>query len=379
MSPRERILKILSGQQPDQVPWFGDLDYWAAGRIGRGEAPVDFVRSDAYLDWHRALGVGFYLQGYFPFTTHVENVKQIEWREGDRRYLEYATPKGVLRSCWQWLPQSFTEAPIEHLVKDERDLPAVRYLYENMHFEPDYDFARQRAQQVKEMGIVLCYAPKTPFMQLVALDAGIENVTYMAHAAPDEFSATLHTMETTLEKAVSIAIDSPAEALMIPENLSSEVVGQNFFEKYMRQVQEKWITKINKAGKFSFIHMDGTLYGLLRQECRTGVTVLEALTPAPVGDLKIEEWENFAGDSKTIFWGGIPGSYFTPLVKDEEFERHVIEVLAVMRKKPRYVLGVADQVPPDALEYRVRRVRELVAEFGNYATSPLSPASQNHP
>ncbi|MCU0645642.1 MAG: hypothetical protein MUC94_15470, partial [bacterium] len=180
MSPRERILNILSGQQPDQVPWFGDLDYWAAGRIGKGEAPKDFVRSDAYLDWHRALGVGFYLQGYFPFTTHIEHVKQKEWRQGNRRYLEYKTPKGVLLSCWQWLPQSFTEAPIEHLVKDERDLPAFRYLYENMHFEPDYDFARQRAQQVKEIGIVLCYAPKTPFMQLVALDAGIENVTYMA-------------------------------------------------------------------------------------------------------------------------------------------------------------------------------------------------------
>ncbi|MCI0495518.1 hypothetical protein L0Z72_10980 [candidate division KSB1 bacterium] len=370
MSPRERILKILRGQQPDQVPWFGDLDYWAAGRIGRGETPPDFVRSDAYLDWHRELGVGFYLQGYFPFTTHVENVKQKEWREGNSRYLEYTTPQGALRSCWQWLPQSFTEAPIEHLVKDERDLPAYRFLYENMHFTLDYDFARQRIQQVKEMGIVLCYAPKTPFMQLVALDAGIENVTYISQAAPDEFSATLHIMETTLDKAVSIAINSPAEALMIPENLSSEVVGQNFFEKYMRQVQEKWITKINKAGKFSFIHMDGTLEGLLRQECRTGVTVLEALTPAPVGDLKIEEWENFAGDSKTIFWGGIPGSYFTPLVKDEEFDRHIINVLAVMRKKPRYVLGVADQVPPDALEYRVRRVRELVAEFGNYATSP---------
>lgn len=378
MSSRERILAILRGQQPDQVPWFGDLDYWAAGRIGRGEAPKDFVRSDAYLDWHRELGVGFYLQGYFPFTTHIEHVKQKEWRKGDRRYLEYATPKGMLRCCWQWLPQSFTEAPIEHLVKDKRDLPAFRYLYENIHFEPDYDFARQRAQQIGAMGIVLCYAPKTPFMQLVALDAGIENVTYMAHAIPDEFAETLHLMEATLDQAISIAIESPAEALMIPENLSSEVVGQNFFEKYMRQVQERWIKQINESGKFSFIHMDGTLQGLLRQECKVGVTVLEALTPAPVGDLTIEEWANFADGSKTIFWGGIPGSYFTPLVSDAEFERHVKNVLSVMRAKPRYVLGVADQVPPDALEYRVRRVRELVAEFGNYATSPLSPTSRNH-
>jgi hypothetical protein len=31
------------------------------------------------------------------------------------------------------------------------------------------------------------------------------------------------------------------------------------------------------------------------------------------------------------------------------------------------VLGVADQVPPDALEERVRRVGELVGKYGMYA------------
>lgn len=37
-----------------------------------------------------------------------------------------------------------------------------------------------------------------------------------------------------------------------------------------------------------------------------------------------------------------------------------------MVKEPRFVLGVADQVPPDGLERRVKRVLELVNEFGKY-------------
>ena len=97
-----------------------------------------------------------------------------------------------------------------------------------------------------------------------------------------------------------------------------------------------------------------------------GFTVLEALTPYPVGDLKWEELESFAGDSKSILWGGIPGSYFTGCVDDEEFDRHVKYLLEIMRKKPRFVLGVADQVPPDGLERRVKRVSELVSKFGKY-------------
>jgi len=144
------------------------------------------------------------------------------------------------------------------------------------------------------------------------------------------------------------------------------MVGRYKFEKYIRQTQEEWIEKIHDAGKYSFLHMDGTLKGLLAQEASIGFSVIEAMTPFPVGDLAIEEWEKVANNSNTIFWGGIPGSYFTANVTDNEFDRHVKEVLSIMRKKPRYVLGVADQVPPDGLEYRVRRVRELVNKYGIY-------------
>jgi hypothetical protein len=85
-----------------------------------------------------------------------------------------------------------------------------------------------------------------------------------------------------------------------------------------------------------------------------------------VGDLAISDWASYAQDSPAICWGGIPGSYFTAQVSDEEFDRHVIEVIQVMIQQPRYVLGVADQVPPDGLESRVKRVAQLVEKYGRY-------------
>jgi len=88
------------------------------------------------------------------------------------------------------------------------------------------------------------------------------------------------------------------------------------------------------------------------------------MTPAPVGDLAVDDWAGFCGNPDTVLWGGIPGGYFTALVDVAEFERHIRQVLSVMRQSPRYVLGVADQVPPGALESRVRRVCELVEEYG---------------
>ncbi len=380
-TPRSRILRLLGGGQPDRVPWFGDLDYWAGALIGRGERPEGFKESAAYIDWHRSLGVGFYLQGYFPFRPLYDFEEKL-WRDGHRRYRELVTPLGNLRECWEYLPESFAEAPIEHLVKSEEDLPALRWAYAHTHWEADYAFGRRRLNDIGDQGILLCYLPKSPFMHLVALEAGIAAVTYAEAADPEGFAETLAVMKESFAAAAQLAIDSPAEVLMIPENLSAEMIGPRFFEKYMRSYQEEWTAKIAAAGKHSFIHMDGTLKGLLREEASVGFTVIEAMTPAPVGDLAIEHWARQAGESHTVLWGGIPGVYFTAKVSDEEFDRHVVEVLAVMRTTPRYVLGVADQVPPDALESRVRRVEELVDRFGKYETTPpvsTSSLAQSHP
>jgi len=152
---------------------------------------------------------------------------------------------------------------------------------------------------------------------------------------------------------------------MIPENLSSEVVGKDYYLKYLRNYESKWIKSIRQAGKYSFIHMDGTLKGLLKLVAETGFDVIEAVTPAPSGDMTMEEAAaEITGD--TILWGGLPGIVFTPNVEEEAFVAHVKYVLSIMREKPGYVLGVADQVPPDGLIGRVGRVASLCEEYGRY-------------
>jgi hypothetical protein len=368
MTDRERIITLLGGGTPDRIPWFGDLDYWATSLVGTGLKPQGFQRSPDYINWHLGLGVGFYLQGYFPFKAIIENCDVREWHEENNRYREIRTPAGTLRECWTWMPHDFTEAPTEHLLKSAADLPAYRFLHENTRYEPDYCFAEERLAQLRQTGagVMLAYLPKSPLMQMVALDAGIMAIVEMVNDDVDQFEATIATVRASHDRAARLAVDSPAEVLMIPENLSSEVVGPMLFDAYMRDYQSDWAAAIKVAGKYSCIHLDGTLKGLLREECAVGLSFIEAMTPAPVGDLAVEDWAPFCGDTSTLFWGGIPGVYFTGHVKDAEFERHVRHILSIMRQTPRYVLGVADQVPPNGLEYRVRRVRELVEELGYY-------------
>ncbi len=279
------MLTLLAGGTPDRVPWFGDLDYWATSLIGRGLKPRDFKPSDAYIEWHRDLGVGFYLQGYFPFKTVIENCRVSEWQEGPARRRKIETPRGVLTETWTWLADSFSEAPTERLVKSPADLNAYRYLFENTRYETDYAFAELRRRQVGGTGVVLCYLPKSPFMQMVALDAGIMVVTELFADAPGQLVDALAAVRQAHDRAAGLALESPAEVLMIPENLSSEVVGRRFYELFVRNYHDTWTGRIGAADKFSCVHLDGTLKGLLRQVCGAGFTFIEAMTYRLVGHM----------------------------------------------------------------------------------------------
>ena len=134
----------------------------------------------------------------------------------------------------------------------------------------------------------------------------------------------------------------------------------------MRPWESQWLARIRHAGVVSYIHMDGTLRGLIGDVAETGSTSSRRPRPCPVGDVAMCDLRALAGP-RPILWGGLPGTYFTPLVSDREFERHVRETLEVMVADRRMVLGVADQVPPDGLRSRVARVVELVERYGRYS------------
>ena len=364
---RERALSVLNHRTPDVVPWLGDLAYWVTW-LNRADLMPDKYKGDGLYRLHRDLGVGFYLQGYFPFKEIHDGVEISDEETNGRRVTRVRTPYGDIQETHVYLPESYTSARTEHFVKSWRDFAPLRYLYEHTFYEPNYELAARRYDLVGDHGLVLCYLPKSPFMELVALKAGIEAVTYALTDAPEEFAETLAVMTRKHSEAAQIAVDSPAECLMIPENLSSESVGKRMYHKYVRSYEAHWIERIRLAGKYSYIHIDGTLRGLMREVSQAGFAVLEAVTPEPSGDIPVEELWKWA-DPGTIIWGGLPGVMFSDLVSDAEFDAFVIRVLGVFKTTPRYVLGVADQVPPYARWERIARVRELVEQHGHYAAN----------
>ena len=132
------------------------------------------------------------------------------------------TPYGDIQETHEYLPDSYTSARTEHFIKSWRDLAPLRYLYEHTFYEPNYDLAARRYDLVGDNGLVLCYLPKSPFMELVALKAGIEAVTYALTDAPEEFEETLAVMTRKHDEA---AADQPRLARRMPDDPGESLVG----------------------------------------------------------------------------------------------------------------------------------------------------------
>jgi uroporphyrinogen-III decarboxylase len=156
---------------------------------------------------------------------------------------------------------------------------------------------------------------------------------------------------------VEVLAASPAQVVILPENLASEVTGERFFRRYNMPYYRRLTSRLHEAGKTVALHIDGGLIPCLGLLSACGIDIAEAVTPAPFGNVEVERLRETAGP-EIIIWGGLPGGIFSSNYSDKFFEDYVTRVLR--NADDRFVLGVADQVPPDAVPRRISRVRELV-------------------
>lgn len=368
MTERQRILSILRREQPDQLPWCADLAYWIEGLRIDGRYPPQYENTECdngLQKLHRDLGAGFYLQGYEPFTAQPQGYEEIVERNGRTQIRRLRSSTRELTEISEFSRISYSWGITKHLVENADDLKVYCDMLEQTRFATDYVLADQRYRTVKDNGVVLCYTPKSPLMRLIALESGVENFTYMLLDEESTILDCLQRMEKKFDEAAALAVASPAECIMIPENITSECVKP--FYPLMEGYHRKWTAKIRNAGKYSFVHQDGTVRGLIGElSKRSGFDVIEAVTPKPVGDVDLEEARELVNPD-TIIWGGIPGGFFREdSVSDTEFEDHVRRCIQIMTQSPRYVLGVADQVVPGSSQRRIQKVRELVDHWGKY-------------
>lgn len=359
-SPREALLQTFASGHGGRPAWFADLSYWhqAHGRLGDLDPRW---AGDGLAELHRELGCGFYLSPVEPFRVSFDCDTTVE-QTPRGTVVTHHTPHGPLREVITELTEALTWDHTEYLLKGPADLPALQWLVEHLVWEPNLAAVEHRAAITGDLGVPVVCAPRSPLARLFVQWAGVEAASLALCQAPEAMAHLLQTMDARDDAAYDLCAAAPSPLVMIPDNLSADVWGPPLFRTWAGGLYARRVRQLRAAGKIVITHLDGRMRGLIAAVAETGIDGIEGLTPRPLGDLDIEAVRAAAGREDTVLWGGIPGLMFTPHWGEADFERAVRRAVEVCAADPRTVLGVGDQVPPDGLLARVRRVGEIVDE-----------------
>jgi hypothetical protein len=303
----------------------------------------------------------YYYEKFWAAEVVFDSTVRISSRTDDcRRIRILECPVGTLREEAVFLPESCCDGVVKHMVETEADLDVMLYALEHRHLEPSNldDYAQRRETWARYDGLPCLGLPRSPLPALTYEWAGLSNMVMLMLDCEDKVRQALELMEQQ-EAAILEAVCALAPPLVhFADNLSSDNL-TSYYDEHMRGRHRTRLQELRAVGTKAAVHLDGTVRGLLPKLADVGFDSVEALTPMPVGDLGAEEMATIAGRADLILWGGVPGAMFAPPYEWDDMRKHVASVLVAWSDQP-FVLGVADQVPPDGDIEFCRQIRELV-------------------
>jgi hypothetical protein len=290
------------------------------------------------------------------------NVKETHTTDGDTEVVAYETPRGVLYERYKVAPD-MTRARflVEHMVKTLDDLPAYKAYVEDAVVTPDYSMCYRMMEEVGDDGIVLVPGPDTPYQAFMITAAGWVNGIYMLMDYPSEVEEVLELMARKAFEVYEVIARGPVWVCHEGDNMDV-MTSPDHYRKNVIPFCRRAAEIHHKCGKLYESHYDGSIGNHLPLIPETGLDSIEAFTPAPMGDCTIHDVSRHLR-GKVVVQGGVPSvslCHGFPLDQLEKIVRDALEY----GKGGGFILGMGDNVPPDADFSRIDFITELVHKYG---------------
>ncbi len=352
MTMRERLLAPFRGVRPDRPAWVADLSYWYEAAEHAGTLPPEYKGRDGCKRMHADLGVAYYYDYQSRlFDQGFDGVELVERQTATERSRQWRTSAGSLSEHWCFLESASCWARDTYAVTSERDLPILRDICGRMRFTPAIAAFQAMDKWIGESGVPLAPAPRSPLPALLTDWCGVERTIYFMADMPEVMRDIMECIDRANDAAFEITAAAPCDLVHFCDNLDSSA-STPFFDGFMREYYGRRLRQLHAAGKHAVVHLDGRVRGLLPLLAACGFDGVEAVTPAPVGDVAIEDLREAAANPRTILWGGIPGAMFCAPWTRAQVCDHAKRLLDCCAGDGRLIVGSADQVPPNGtLEY----------------------------
>ncbi|MDD2710634.1 MAG: uroporphyrinogen decarboxylase family protein [Verrucomicrobiae bacterium] len=361
MNKRERYLKALRNQAVDEWVWAPNFDYWLAVNSAEKTLPEkyagmsrnDIVRAVGGSIWNRAIGCRGVLDA---------SVKDV-WREkGGDQIHELTTPVGTIQEVYRETEKKTRSRFLaEHFVKNVEDLRVMQYVVEATRYEADYGPTQKALQETGDDGVVLNSYFCVPFLQVAKTDVGYINAFYMWTDHRKEVDSLVAAYHRSFLQGYEVLANGPADVIATGDNMDGTMISPAIFKEYAVPFYQEARRIISARGKIFEGHWCGQTQTLLPLVPECGLDVVEAIVTKPMADVTLERALELL-DGKVVLQGGLP----SVLVCKEggtrdDFERYLEETILPLRGRRGFILGMSDNVPPNADFWRVERVAKALA------------------
>lgn len=394
MSHKERMLHTMKGSPPEKVVFAPRMDLWYIANRTRGTLPESFahknmaevadelgtachaVRADFTIerppDSLLLRGLGLDNHPDYPFRVEPGNLEYRFENTGDTTRTEAVTSHGGIR--WEMhTTQDMSAAGISlpfidsYPVESVKDLDAVAEIFNDIRIVPTPGNYTAFADRVGDRGVAVangCIAAGPMHLLLHSL-MPMDLFFYLYH---DEYSKMCEFRENVMpffDRLLEAMASSPAEVLLFGGNFDRDLTWPPFFREHITPHLRKATSTLSAAGKLLLCHTDGENDGLLELYSESGFKIAESVCPAPMSSLSLRELRRGFGPDICL-WGGIPSVMLLPdSISQPEFDRWLDELAEIIEGPSEadspLILGVSDNVPPDADLKRIEAISRRVA------------------
>jgi len=164
MTNRQRILKILDGELPDQIPWIPRLSIWYDANRAAGTLPERY-RGLSLREIERKVFGGTAARDGAVFRSVLEQVEVRSHRVGDGETVtQYITPVGQVTTRQRAMAcAGLRDAETQFMLKRREDYAVVQYMIEHTRYEPTYQQYADYEQEIGEEGYPIVNCGDCPF------------------------------------------------------------------------------------------------------------------------------------------------------------------------------------------------------------------------
>jgi len=355
MTPKQRILASLRGQETDRLAWSPFLAYFWDMQ------PLE-IQEKGQIAFCEEFGADPMMRGYAKLCKVIyKKSKVTESINGKEKQVTYDTPVGILKERHVFTPNTNSWFLIEHAVKNEEDYKILSYLYEDMDLIPDFEKFDEEYKQIgqRALCVPVIGGPKmkTAFQSLIEHWVGTEELVYGISDFPELIEETLSHIEKINVEYARISAMSLAEAFIFWEDTSTTNISPKYFQKYIMPEIKKYSSIMHDSRKILIHHACGHIKDLISLMACTGVDVIESVSAPPTGNIMPWEVRQILPENIGIV-GGIEPTFILNSSLDE-LEKHVLYLIKKMGKK-RFILANADSCPPGVEFEKFRLISEIV-------------------